>query len=149
MAPHPFKSISPDEIRVARDVIRSLYKDSLINFREIFIQEPNKEAMKQFLELEHAAKPGHSAATKRPPRLAKVQYDVIGSDKIPQYNESVVDVEQKKRVRHQSFPKDIQSSLALWEFADLVQACKESDLFQKAVAEFQLPEGFELIVEPW
>jgi primary-amine oxidase len=37
----------------------------------------------------------------------------------------------------------------LWEFADLVEACKQSEEFQKAVSEFQLPEGFELVVEPW
>lgn len=149
MAIHPFKILSMEEIRIARDTVLSLHKDTVVDFREIFLQEPNKEMMKQYLELEHAAKPGLSPASKRPPRLAKCHYDVVGSDKIPRYNESVIDVEQKKRVRHETFSTEIQPSLTLWEFQHLVEACKESEMFQKAVAEFQLPDGFELVIEPW
>ena len=149
MAPHPFKILSAEETRIARDTVVSLHKDCVVYFREIFLQEPNKELMKQFLELEHAAKPGHSPASKRPPRLAKCQYDVIGSDKTPRYQESVIDVEQKKRVRHETLPIDTQPSLTLWEFEHLLVACKESEMFKKALAEFELPEGFEVVVEPW
>lgn len=150
MAPHPFKNLSTEETRLARDTVLSLHNDALVNFREIFLQEPEKELMKAFLEAEHAAQPGQSPASKRPPRLAKVMYDVIGKDRIPEYNESIIDVEQKKRVKHQVVGKDKgQASLTLWEFQDLVEACKKSPEFQKAVAEFQLPDGFELVVEPW
>lgn len=35
------------------------------------------------------------------------------------------------------------------EFETLVDACKTSPLFQKALADFTLPEGFEVIIEPW
>jgi primary-amine oxidase len=150
MAPHPFKNLSAEETRVARDTILSIHKDVLVNFREIFLQEPEKEVMKTFLEAEHTGRPGQSPTSKRPPRLAKVMYDVIGDDRIPEYNESIIDVEKKKRVRHEVVGKEKgQASLTLWEFADLVEACKQSEEFQKAVAEFQLPEGFELVVEPW
>lgn len=150
MAPHPFKNLNAEETSVARDTILSLHKDVLVNFREIFLQEPEKELMKAFLEAEHAAQPGQSPSSKRPPRLAKVMYDVIGNDGIPEYNESIIDVEQKKRVRHEVVGKEKgQASLTLWEFQHLVDACKRSEEFQKAIAEFQLPEGFELVVEPW
>ncbi len=150
MAPHPFKNLSADETRVARDTVLSLHKDVLISFREIFLQEPEKELMKAFLEAEHAAQPGQSPSSRKPSRLAKVMYDVIGDDRIPEYNESIIDVEQKKRVRHEIIGKEKgQASLTLWEFQDVVEACKKSGEFQKAVAEFELPEGFELVVEPW
>ncbi|KAH7122759.1 copper amine oxidase-like protein [Dendryphion nanum] len=149
MAPHPLRTLDVDETRVARDVILSQHPDTVVDFREIYLQEPNKEHMKKFLAAEHSATPGKSPNSKRPPRLAKCQYDVIGSDKIPEYHESVVDVEQKTRVKHEVIGKDNQASLTLWEFQILVEACKKSDMFQKAVAEFKLPEGFELVVEPW
>lgn len=150
MAPHPFKNLTVDETRIARDTVLSLHKDVLVNFREIFLQEPEKEVMKVFLEAEHAAEPGRSPASKTPPRLAKVMYDIIGNDRIPEYNESIIDVEQKKRQKHRVVGKEQgQASLTLWEFQDLVEACKKSEEFQKAVAEFELPEGFELVVEPW
>ncbi|KAL6706725.1 hypothetical protein ACN47E_005267 [Coniothyrium glycines] len=149
MAPHPFKILNVEETRIARDIVLSLHPDVVVDFREIFLQEPEKELMKQYLELEHAATPGQVQASKKPPRLAKVQYDVIGPDKIPAYHESVVDVETKNRVKHEVVGKDMQASLTLWEFAHLVDACKESEDFQKAMAEFKLPDGFELVVEPW
>jgi primary-amine oxidase len=149
MAIHPFKNLSIEETRVARDVVLSLHADVVVDFREIFLQEPEKEKMKQYLALEHASRPGQSPTSKRPPRLAKCMYDVIGSDKIPEYNESIIDVELKKRVKHKVVGKESQASLTLWEFRTLVEACKKSKEFQDAMAEFKLPPGFELVVEPW
>ncbi|OAL51393.1 copper amine oxidase-like protein [Pyrenochaeta sp. DS3sAY3a] len=149
MAPHPFKLLNVEETRVARDVVLSLHPDVVVDFREIFLQEPEKQLMKQYLDLEHAAQPGQSPTSKRPPRLAKCQYDVVGSDKVPEYHESIIDIEQKKRLRHEVVGKEKQASLTLWEFEHLVEACKKSEMFQKAIAEFKLPEGFELVVEPW
>jgi primary-amine oxidase len=149
MAIHPFKTLSVEETRIARDVVLSLHSNAVVDFREIFLQEPEKEKMKQYLELERASRPGQSPTSKRPPRLAKCMYDVIGSDKIPEYNESIIDVELKKRVRHEVVGKESQASLTLWEFQHLVDACKKSKEFQDAIAEFKLPQGFELVVEPW
>jgi|TARA_R110002003_G_scaffold48_14_gene4038 primary-amine oxidase len=149
MVVHPFKILNVEETRVARDVVLSLHPDHVVDFREIYLQEPEKERMKQYLELEHAAQPGQSPTSKRPPRLAKCQYDIIGSDKIPEYHESVIDVELRKRVRHEIVGKEHQASLTLWEFQHLVEACKQSKEFQDAIAEFKLPDGFELVVEPW
>jgi primary-amine oxidase len=149
MTPHPFKILSVEEVRIARDTVLSLHKDTVVDFREIYLQEPAKELMKQYLDAEHAANPEQSPASKRPSRLAKCQYDVIGSDKVPEYHESVIDTEQKTRVRHEIVGKEKQASLTLWEFEHLVNACKKSEMFQKALAEFKLPDGFELVVEPW
>lgn len=147
---HPFKILSVEEVRIARDVVLSLHRDVVVDFREIYLQEPEKELMKQFLKAERTAKPGQAPDSVRPPRLAKCQYDVVGSDKIPEYNESVIDVELKKRVKHEVIGKENgNASLTLWEFTHLVDACKQSQEFQDAIAEFKLPEGFELVVEPW
>ena len=35
------------------------------------------------------------------------------------------------------------------EFDTLVKVCYASPKFKEAVAEFSLPNGFEIIVEPW
>jgi primary-amine oxidase len=150
MVTHPFKTLNVEETRIARDVVLSLHANVVVDFREIFLKEPEKETMKEYLDLEHAAQPGLSPSSKRPPRLAKCMYDVIGSDKIPEYNEAVIDVELRKRVQHVVVGKESgQASLTLWEFQHLVNACKESKEFQDAIAEFKLPQGFELVVEPW
>ncbi|KAF2654258.1 copper amine oxidase-like protein [Lophiostoma macrostomum CBS 122681] len=149
MVPHPFKTLSVEEVRVARDIVLSAHssKEVVVDFREIFLNEPSKILMKRYLEAEHAAMPGRSPVT--PPRLAKCQYDVIGSDKVPEYHESIVDITLKKRVKHEIIGKEHQASLTLWEFETLVESCWKSKMFKDAIAEFQLPEGFEAVVEPW
>ncbi|KAF2181616.1 copper amine oxidase-like protein [Zopfia rhizophila CBS 207.26] len=147
MVPHPLRALSLEETKTARDVILSLHKDVVVDFREIYLQEPAKEGMKQFLDLEHSLR--LSPTSKRPPRLAKCQYDIVGSDRIPEYHESIVDIDVKKRVKHEIIGKERQASLTLWEFQILIEACKKSKMFQNAIAEFKLLDGFELVVEPW
>jgi primary-amine oxidase len=149
MVTHPFKNLDVEETRIARDVVLSLHPDVVVDFREIYLQEPEKEIMKKYLDSEHAASPERSSDAKLPPRLAKCQYDVIGTDRIPEYHESVIDIEVQKRVRHQIVGKEKHASLTLWEFEHLINACKKSKEFQDAIAEFKLPDGFELVIEPW
>lgn len=87
MAPHPLDILSVDETNVARDAILSMHPDVVVDFREIYLQEPAKEELKKFLDLEHSA---HLSSTSpRPKRLAKCQYDVVGADRVPEYHESV------------------------------------------------------------
>ncbi|KAF2012523.1 copper amine oxidase-like protein [Aaosphaeria arxii CBS 175.79] len=149
MAPHPFRTLNLEETRIAKQVILASHPDVVVDFREIFLQEPAKELMKEYLALEHSSTPGQSPTSKRPPRLAKCQYDVIGSDKIPEYHESIVDVETSTQVKHEVIGKDTQASLTMWEFDTLIEACQRSEEFQKAISEFKFPDGFELVIEPW
>lgn len=147
MLPHPLQNLSVEETRIARDVVLSLHPGVVVDFREIYLQEPAKDAMKAFLALEHSAR--LSPTSPRPSRLAKCQYDVVDSDRIPAYHESVVDVISRKRVKHEVVAKEFQASLTLWEFDILLDACKRSHLFQEELAKLKLPDGFELVIEPW
>jgi len=95
MAPHPLDILTLDETNQARDIVASLHKDTVLSFREIYLEEPPKSQVVQFLEAEHGGK-----IIPPPPRTALVQYDVIGSDRIPHYNEAIVDLGQGKRIKH-------------------------------------------------
>lgn len=111
MAPHPLAILSIDETKRAREVVVKAHPNVAISFREIFLQEPAKADLKKFLELEHSGR--LSPTSPRPPRLAKVQYDVIGSDRIPEYQESIVDVDRSVRVRHEVIGKQHHAALTL------------------------------------
>jgi primary-amine oxidase len=111
MATHPLDSLSVKETNIARDVIVSAYPDLLLDFREIFLREPPKDELKVFLAAEHEGR--LSLTTPRPARLAKCHYDVIGSDGIPQYHESVVDVEKRKQASRVVVDKRHHASLTL------------------------------------
>ncbi|KAL3453207.1 copper amine oxidase [Aspergillus insuetus] len=147
MAPHPLAILSEEEINLARDIVVAQHPNTVIDFREIFLQEPPKEQLLEFLALEHSGR--LSPTTPRPPRLALCQYDVIGSDRVPSYEETVVDVVAKKSVKHTVVGKEHHAALTLSEFDTLVERCFASPLFKQALAEFDLPEGFEVVIEPW
>ena len=111
MAVHPFDPLSLEEIDVARQVILDVNEGYMIDFREIFLREPAKELMKRFLDLEHAGK--LETSTPRPPRLAMVQYDVIGPDKSFEFHESSVDISEKTRVSHKVVDSEHHANLTV------------------------------------
>ena len=93
MAPHPLDQLSSEETAVARNVVLQAHPNSVVQFREIFLQEPPKELLKNFLNAERR-KIGN-ADVPRPPREALCQYDVVGSSKLTNFHESIVDIENK------------------------------------------------------
>lgn len=93
MAPHPLDNLSVEEVNAARQVILDDYSGAVVYFREIYSQEPAKAELQLFLREEHSGR--LNSNTKRPARLAKCQFDVIGASKIPEFQECTVDLEQK------------------------------------------------------
>lgn len=113
MVPHPLAILSEQETHVARDVILASYPGKVISFREIYLQEPPKAQLKEFLALEHSAK--LSPTSPRPDRLALCQYDVIGeTSSSVEFHESVVNVESMKRVSCQVVGEPFHASLTLY-----------------------------------
>ena len=108
---HPLQSISAAEIQSARDAVLAYHDKDVISFREIFIQEPRKAELSRYLVAEHSGKLSSESAS--PSRLAKCKYDVIGTDKIPYYHESTVDVKAGKVLEHEIIGKGSQPALTL------------------------------------
>jgi primary-amine oxidase len=108
MAPHPLDNLSAEETNSARDVIVSLHADVVLSFRETYLDEPPKQQLIGFLTAEHS---GENIAP--PPRRALVQYDVIGADRVPEFHEAIVDLNEKKRVSHTVVDKSQHASLTL------------------------------------
>lgn len=88
--PHPLAQLSPDELVKARDIIAKLHSSAeSLFFRAAYLQEPKKSDLVPFLELEHSGQLTDGA--KRPPRQARVEYDVIGAQHHEHYR-AVVDL---------------------------------------------------------
>lgn len=109
--PHPLAQLRAEEIEIARQVVTKARNGYLLLYRDIFTQEPAKTELIPFLEAEHAGK--LTDETLRPPRLAKVQYDIIGNDGSHAYTESLVDINTRKEVSHRIFDKELQPALTL------------------------------------
>ncbi|CAK7207249.1 hypothetical protein SEUCBS139899_010059 [Sporothrix eucalyptigena] len=145
--PHPLSALSAAETNRARDVVVSLHQGCVLDFRTIYLHEPSKADVLHFLELEHAGKV--TADTPRPARLAQAKYDVIGLSKVPEYHESIIDVNNGKRLKHDIVSSDHHASLTVFEFNRLVECVNSSPLFKKKLESIQLPPGFEVVIEPW
>lgn len=109
--PHPLSQLSLDETALARDVIRQAHPGTLLNFRVIFLLEPPKAEVEAYLELEHSG--NLTAASQRPARLAQAWYDVIGSLRVPQYHETVVDLRAASIAEKKVIDAKSQASLSV------------------------------------
>ncbi|PPJ60912.1 hypothetical protein CBER1_06225 [Cercospora berteroae] len=148
MAPHPLQQLSFTEAQLAKDLLLASHgKNEVLLVREIFLHEPKKVELQQYLELEHSGQ--LTSTSPRPAREAFVQYDVLGSDKQPYHNEAVINLDTQTRTSHEVIGKDLHAPVKFSEFHALVDAVKESKEFQNAIGEFEIPEGFEIVVEPW
>ncbi|RSL41643.1 hypothetical protein CEP54_015757 [Fusarium duplospermum] len=97
---HPLQVLTPAEIIQARQILLSCY-DELILFRNIFNEEPPKARLLPYPALEHAGKPIPEHI--RPPRQARVQYEVVKPGKSREYCESVVNIETGKETARPRF----------------------------------------------
>lgn len=111
-SPHPLSALSIDETNLARDITLACHPGDFLYFRQILLHEPPKDDVLPFLELEHSGKV--SRDTPRPQRLAKIQYDLITKGKNPlQCQESIIDLQLKKRVGHNIVAKGYRASLTM------------------------------------
>lgn len=94
---HPLDILLADEINTARDVLLTQYPGKVIDFREIYLQEPPKAELKEFLSLEHSGR--LSPTSPRPARLARCLFDVFGSKNVPECHEALIDVVLRKKVK--------------------------------------------------
>ncbi|KAK5169750.1 uncharacterized protein LTR77_005728 [Saxophila tyrrhenica] len=146
--PHPLMSLSIDETTQARDIILDAHPGASIYFRIVSLLEPPKAELTAFLDAEHSGR--LTSSTPRPARLAEVKYDAIErGSKVPVYQEAWVDIDGKKVVQHELIDTEFHASLTFPEFNTFVEVCEKSPVFQQKIKEFQLPPGFEVIIEPW
>ncbi|KND87736.1 Copper amine oxidase 1 [Tolypocladium ophioglossoides CBS 100239] len=145
--PHPLAQLSKDEFTRARDFIVKLHgSGDALFFRSIHLQEPRKAELVPFLEAEHAGK--LTDETARPPRLALVEYDILGADR-HEHTRSVVHLGTGEIVSKHTAEETSYPYYTIGEFSECEDIILDSDLFKEAMAEFSLPEGFALTVDPW
>ncbi|KAH6708998.1 copper amine oxidase 1 [Leptodontidium sp. MPI-SDFR-AT-0119] len=145
MTPHPLTALSIQETEIVRDVVLKANPSTVVLFREIFLHEPPKAQLQAFLECEHS---GQDVLNKVP-RQGCALFDLIDGSKNMSYCESIVDIDEGKVILHEVVDVKHQPTLTLDEFDNLIQACKKSKDFQDEVAALNIPDDFELVVEPW
>ncbi|KAL5586781.1 hypothetical protein FOBRF1_016651 [Fusarium oxysporum] len=145
--PHPLIPLSVDETNLARDVVRAAYPQNVLKFRVIYLEEPMKEVLAPYLDLEHAGKV--TSSTLRPAREARVHFDTAHGGKPPQSHEAIIDLNTRKIKQVESIRADAQAAFTSEELDDVRIICRDSPVFKEHIAKFNLPQDFEVVVEPW
>jgi primary-amine oxidase len=109
--PHPLAQLTIEEAHRARDVVLHLHDKAIIDFRTISLEEPAKAELSKFLEAEHSGT--LTSSTPLPKRVARVNYDIIGNNKIPQYHESLIDIEESAEISRELISTAHHASLTL------------------------------------
>jgi len=111
--PHPLDPLSSVESNVTRQAILDARGSNVtVRFRSIFLEEPPKAELVTFLALEHSGQ--LTAASPRPARVARVQYDAINSSKEYSYVESLVDVNKRTEVKERIVDKLHQAGIIMY-----------------------------------
>lgn len=109
--PHPLSALSVAETNLARDIILECHSDAVLKFRLIWLLEPPKAQVVQFLDAEHSGE--LSENTLRPQRLAQLRYDKIDGKKQVEFHESIVDLREKKCVGDEVISTKYQAGLIM------------------------------------
>ncbi|CAG9996034.1 unnamed protein product [Clonostachys byssicola] len=145
--PHPLSQLFEAEFQRARDIIVGIHRpDTSLFFRSIYAKEPDKASLVPFLEVEHAAT--LTEDTERPPRLAHVEYDIVRLTE-HEHIRSVVNLETEQVVSSDSAENLSKPSFTQPEFMLFQDVCLHADMFKEAMAEFTLPDGFSITIDPW
>lgn len=102
--PHPLDPLSIDESNIIRKAVLDAQNfNAVIKFRTIALEEPPKDELIRFLDLEHSNL--LTSSSPRPARIAKVQFDVIRSSSDYDYVESWIDIAKGAEVKHRLVDK--------------------------------------------
>jgi primary-amine oxidase len=143
MPAYPFDPLSPDEISRAAAIVRSHFgQQQDVNFRVITLQEPPKKKMISFME--------SSDPKDRPTRHARVDVvvEMAAEDEKFALFELLVDLDQGKVVAKQHHAG--KHSYIDTEFMQRVEkACLADGQVKEQISGLGLPEGAQVVVEPW
>jgi primary-amine oxidase len=111
--PHPLDQLSVAESETARQVVlEARGRDVALNFRSIALEEPSKDELVKYLELEHDGKV--TLQTPRPVRMAKVSYDIVRGNRSHEYTESFVDVQSATELSRRVVDEAHQAALTTY-----------------------------------
>ncbi|KAI1390612.1 copper amine oxidase [Hypoxylon trugodes] len=139
MAQHPFADLTAAEIIEARDLIQAQHPRTILSFKAITLDEPDKKLMKQFLEAEHA---GQKAPA--PDRIAYCPYYLRGTTT---FFAAHVNLTTKKVER--SSNTGVHGNADFGEVLEVEKAVMEAPEVKAEIAKLNLPSHLEVIPEPW
>ena len=147
---HPLSSLQPEEVLRARNLVAAYNNNKPILWKVIAVKEPNKAEvvaytlrvrLSRFLEAESAGRPAIA-----PPRVI---YTNFYFRKSPHFHEALVDVTAGRVLLQRNLGSKVHGPGTPEEMERTHDIAIKSELVQKEIARLKLPEGTEVVCEPW
>ncbi|KAK4702051.1 hypothetical protein P7C70_g4176, partial [Phenoliferia sp. Uapishka_3] len=139
--PHPLAALRADEMVIISRVVKSFNPTKTLAFRRILLIEPAKALVVPYLKAELAG----TRLPPAPPRYGQALFYFQGDSS---FMEAIIDIRTQKIISQRHLeglhgPGDDD------EVLEVAAASLRSPLVQKEIERLQLPEGCEVVAEPW
>ncbi|KAI5480277.1 primary-amine oxidase [Pseudohyphozyma bogoriensis] len=143
MAPqlHPLSSLTKEEQQLAVSIVKAYNKGKQLSFRRVYLCEPEKALVVPYLKAQNAG----TSLPAPPPR--RVQALFYFSGELP-FIEAIVDL-ASKRVVGQRILDGMHGAGDDEEMFRVAEGAMKSPMVQAELKRLQLPEGVEVVAEPW
>ncbi|KAI1267951.1 copper amine oxidase [Xylariaceae sp. FL1019] len=129
---HLLADLSAAEIEQSRQLVQSLHPNTLLSFKAITLEEPDKDVMKQYLQAEHSeTSPSASPTRQFALRLAWT------------------DLTQNAIARRDTMGASYHGNVDFAEVVEVGKLVLEDDTVKAKIAKLQLSDHLEAIPEPW
>ncbi|KAM0756094.1 primary amine oxidase [Meredithblackwellia eburnea MCA 4105] len=139
--PHPLATLRPDEMATISRVVKEFNSHKQVQFRRVLLSEPPKALVVPYLKAELAG----SRLPPLPPRYGQALFYFKGETP---FMEARVDI-SNQRIMSQRVLEGMHGPGDDDEVLAVAAESLRSPLVQKELERLQLPEGYEVISEPW
>lgn len=140
MSLHPLDPATPEEIRRATDVVKTVYKGISLHFKAAGLEEPPKAAMIDFLDAEHN---GRSL-----PFLPRQVFLIWYIEYTPRLFEGIVDLGTNNLVHHVELPRDFHGPVDRIEMNEAAQVVMKDPRVQAEIKRLQIDDT-TVVLDPW
>ncbi|TKA23632.1 hypothetical protein B0A50_07466 [Salinomyces thailandicus] len=139
---HPLAPLNADEIRAASALIRSQWPTGIdLHYKSVTLEEPAKAEAVPFLEAFHS---GQNVPTID--RRVLVTYYLRKTNK---FHEAIVNLTQQTVENNARLGPNMHAPGDGEEIMAIEQVALEDEGVQAEIAKLQLPEGTQVVVDPW
>ncbi|KKY29962.1 putative copper amine oxidase [Diaporthe ampelina] len=137
---HPLDPATAEEIQLATDLVKQLFKDVPLHFKAAGLDEPPKKELSAYLEAEHK---GQTL-----PDLPRRMFVMWYIKHTPRLFEAVVDVTNSRIEMHKELPRDFHGPVDRTELNEAAQAVMRDPQVLKEIKRLKIDDT-TVVLDPW